>query len=191
MKLLIKNLRKVYAGKRSKQSLEEGQSLVEMMFGMVVVVFIMSGVIDLGRAYFTYVALEDAAGEAAMYLAVNPHCPGDAFVGGQWVANNGNVTDSCDPPENAVWRAQNAGGGAGLVNWSDGTKATFTITCYDNDVSPAAKVDCDSTAISIGDDVYVDIAYKFSLLSPVIPNINGSPTLTLTSRASQRIVVKP
>jgi hypothetical protein len=64
--------------------------------------------IDLGRLYFTHVALEDAAGEAALYLSLNPHCksPGDGV--------------ECANPNNAEYRVKNAGGQE--VDWS---KAKF------------------------------------------------------------------
>ena len=51
---------------------EQGQSLVEFAVGLVVILVILCGLLDLGRAYFIYVALEDGAGEAALYLSINP-----------------------------------------------------------------------------------------------------------------------
>jgi hypothetical protein len=42
---------------------QKGQSLVEFSLGLVFLLIIVSGLIDLGRLYFTHVALEDAAGE--------------------------------------------------------------------------------------------------------------------------------
>ena len=54
------------------QRLESGQSLVEVAFGMVILLVLLAGVLDLGRMYFTFVALEDSVGEAALYLAINP-----------------------------------------------------------------------------------------------------------------------
>jgi hypothetical protein len=46
-----------------------GQGLVEMALVGVVLVLILSGVIDLGRAYFAYIAVADAATEGAAYGA--------------------------------------------------------------------------------------------------------------------------
>jgi Flp pilus assembly protein TadG len=53
---------------------ERGQSLVEMALTLPILLLILSGLIDLGRVYFTYVALEDVVGEAALYLSINPDC---------------------------------------------------------------------------------------------------------------------
>lgn len=159
--------------RRFMQQVEKGQSIVETTFGMVVLVIIMAGMLDLGRMYFTFVALEDAAGEAAMFLSINPYCAYDSLDGsGNYVADNLNPGDGCDPPNNAVWRAQEAGGG--LIEWSD-VVVVASIT---------------DTATGTGDIVEVEIQYEFPLLLPLIPEIAGSPSLTLTSRASQTVVTE-
>lgn len=86
------------------QRAEKGQSLVEFSLGLVAMLVILSGLLDLGRLYFTFVALEDAAGEAALYLSINPHC---------LHASDG---VECANPNNADYRARNSGGQE--VDWS-------------------------------------------------------------------------
>jgi hypothetical protein len=161
---------------------EKGQSLLEMCFGFVVLIMIVSGVIDIGRAYFSYVALEDSAGEAALYMSAFPDCPFDGYdVSGDPSADIGDAGTVCDPPNNALWRAQNSGGQIdGLIDWSNGR---FDIKCYDAD----SGLEEFCTAAKTGDTITVFIEYDFELLSPVIPEINGSSTLVLKSRASQLI----
>ncbi len=83
---------------------QKGQSLVEFSLGLVFLLIIVSGLIDLGRLYFTHVALEDAAGEAALYLSLNPHCI-HAYDGVE-----------CAGINNAEYRIKNAGGQE--VDWS-------------------------------------------------------------------------
>lgn len=51
---------------------EAGQSLVEVAMLMPVLVLILAGILDLGRAYMTLVALNDAAAEGAAYAALHP-----------------------------------------------------------------------------------------------------------------------
>lgn len=46
---------------------ERGQSLVEFAFGLVVLIIMLAGVVDAGRALFTYLAMRDAAQEGAAY----------------------------------------------------------------------------------------------------------------------------
>jgi len=136
---------------------ERGQSLVEMTLGFVILLLVASGLLDLGRLYFVYVALEDGAGEAATYLAINPACA---------YATDG---ANCADPSNAEFRASTAGGH--LVDWSD---ATVTITRPD----PYAQ----------GDEIGVQIAYPFKLLTPVIPDIAGANTITLTADAKSVVL---
>jgi hypothetical protein len=51
---------------------EKGQSLVEFAFSLVILLILISGIVDLGRAFFTYMALHDAAQEGAIYGSLNP-----------------------------------------------------------------------------------------------------------------------
>jgi Flp pilus assembly protein TadG len=49
---------------------EQGQSLVELAISLVVLLTLLAGVMDFGRAFFTFVALRDAAQEGAAYASV-------------------------------------------------------------------------------------------------------------------------
>jgi Flp pilus assembly protein TadG len=51
---------------------QKGQSLVEISLALPVLLLILVGIMDLGRAYFTFVSLADAAGEGAAYAALHP-----------------------------------------------------------------------------------------------------------------------
>lgn len=51
---------------------DRGQSLVEFAFGLVILLILTAGIVDGGRALFTYMALRDAAQEGAVYAALNP-----------------------------------------------------------------------------------------------------------------------
>ena len=53
---------------------EKGQSLVEMAVIIPILLILLGGVIDLGRGFIILVAVENAAGEGALYGAVNPAC---------------------------------------------------------------------------------------------------------------------
>jgi hypothetical protein len=49
-----------------------GQSLVEAALALPVLIMLMLGLLDFGRAYYTLVALRDAAEEGASYAAISP-----------------------------------------------------------------------------------------------------------------------
>jgi hypothetical protein len=139
---------------------QKGQSLVEFSLGLVFLLIIVSGLVDLGRLYFTHVALEDAVGEGALYLSINPHC---------YKASDG---PACVGVNNAEWRIQNSSG-ASLVDWS---KATITP------IIPAPY--------GVGETVKVKIDYSYPLLTPIIPKIVGLNPITLTSTASQIVITE-
>lgn len=82
---------------------QRGQSLVEVALLMVVLLLIMAGVLDFGRMYFAYLALQNAAGEGAAYGAINPG----------WIDNSDNAD-----PNNITYRVQNESTG-NLIDWSD------------------------------------------------------------------------
>lgn len=52
---------------------ERGQSLVEAALILPVLIMIMLGLLDLGRAYYSLVVLNDAADEGASYAAIRPN----------------------------------------------------------------------------------------------------------------------
>ena len=49
---------------------ENGQSLVELAMMLLFLLILLAGVVDLGRAFFTYIALRDAAQEGAAYASI-------------------------------------------------------------------------------------------------------------------------
>jgi hypothetical protein len=51
---------------------EQGQGLVEFAIGITFLLVLLAGVLDLGRAYFSYIALQDAAQEGASYASIAP-----------------------------------------------------------------------------------------------------------------------
>lgn len=89
---------------------QRGQSLVELTFMVIVLVWLLAGILDLGRAYFTFIALRDAAGEGAYYGSVHP----------TWQTSSDNAD-----PNNITYRVKNSAPTGGLVDWSS---ATVTIT---------------------------------------------------------------
>jgi hypothetical protein len=149
-----------HANRTDNQALERGQSFVEAALGFVFFLIFLMGLFDLGRAFFIFVALEDSAGEAALYLAINKDCP-KADAG------------SCADPNNAEYRAKNASGDQ--LNWS---KVVFNEPEYLPDTGA-------------GEMVKVKLEYPFDLLTPIITNIVGSNTLTLTAEATEVLLPPP
>jgi hypothetical protein len=51
---------------------EQGQSLVELAVGIIVLLILVAGIVDLGRLLFFYMSLRDAAQEGAVVGQLNP-----------------------------------------------------------------------------------------------------------------------
>ena len=60
-----------YSESRNDRS-EKGQSLVEMAVSLMLILLLLAGAIDAGMAFFSYVALYDAAEEGAIYGSIHP-----------------------------------------------------------------------------------------------------------------------
>jgi Flp pilus assembly protein TadG len=52
---------------------ERGQSLTELVLILPVLLILLAGVLDVGRLYYVYVAVTDAAAEGATYAAIHPN----------------------------------------------------------------------------------------------------------------------
>jgi len=55
----------------SKFRPEKGQSLLEFAVGVFLLVLLLSGLVDLGRVFLSYIALEEGTQEGVLYGAVN------------------------------------------------------------------------------------------------------------------------
>ncbi len=143
---------------------QRGQSLVEFSLTAIIILLILSGLLDLGRLYFIYVALEDSAGEAALFLSINPLCRTAAD-------SDLNVGRDCSDPNNAEWRARNAVGG--VLNWD-----TATVNIY----APPEYMGAGAT-------VRVQIVYPYRILTPLIAQIANQ--INLTVEATQTVFNDP
>jgi Flp pilus assembly protein TadG len=152
---------RIIVSKERLEKLQRGQSLVEMTIGFVLLLVILSGIIDIGRAYFVYIAMEDAAGEAALYLSIDPECRTAADVPAK--------PEQCANPNNADYRARKAGGDN--LNW---TTAIVTITRPET--------------YGVGDPVSVTIQYSVPLITPFIPRFAGINPVPLKVQATQTII---
>lgn len=168
------------------QKKEWGQALVEMAITAPVLILILSGLLDLGRVYYTFIALEEAAAEAALYLAISPDCQAESTDPDGDLTNQ---TNECADPNNAIYRAETAGNDEfdiDLAEWNipwDSSKLADGWTDpFDN---------CGGYK-GIGCIVIVQVRYEFEFLTPGMQNIsstvNGTPGLTLRVQATQIII---
>ena len=148
-----------------RQPYQQGQSLVEFSILLVIVLILLMGIFDLARIYFVNIALEDGAGEAALYLSVNPACRTATDVPDE---SNPNL---CADPNNAEYRARTSGGG--YFDWS---KASITVER--------------PVIYGAGDPVAVTIEYPFEFIMPLMPKISGVNPFPLRGYSTQVILTE-
>ena len=51
---------------------ERGQSMIELALMLTILMVLLAGTVDLGRAFFTWLAMRDAAQEGASYASIEP-----------------------------------------------------------------------------------------------------------------------
>ena len=142
-----------------------GQSMVEFALVTPLLLLIFAGAADFGRAFFAYVAIENAAKEGAFFGSRLPLC--DDASGG-----------ACADPNNVTWRVRTELRAQGIRN-PDGTELTPTVTCLTPAGVPRGNLrDCAS-----GDTYEVGLVYEFRLLTPILGSIIGDLDLGTASRA--------
>jgi hypothetical protein len=137
-----------------------GQSLVEFALAATVLLILLTGVLDLGRMYMAWVAIQDAAGEGALYAAMNPRCISAA---------NG---PGCQTPNNAYDRTLIA------IRFTPGTP-------LDPDRVTVVITPDDPGQICFGTPITVSTRYSFAMITPVMQAMFG-PEVALQAYAVQR-----
>src|SRR5512134_3593070 len=105
---------KEFFRRRSHNRIERGQSMVEMALMMTILLIVLSAVLDLGRGFFSFIAIQNAAAEGALYAAINPRCRSADVTG-------------CTDPNNVLFRARHESP-EGLV---DKQRMTVAVSCDD------------------------------------------------------------
>ena len=139
---------------------ERGQSMVEFALVITILMILLAGVIDMGRAFFTYMAMRDAAQEGAAYGSLNP-----TNIGGiqerVW-DNLDQVVPKPDESESTI----------------DNTREHIRVT-----------VNYGYGAICLGNTLQVDVYYdQFPLAMPFLGWILNSQTLPIHATINDSIL---
>ena len=140
-----------------RQGRTNGQSLVEFAFILPIFLVMVAGAVDLGRMFYSYVTIENAAREGSFYGASRPECD---------VAS-----PSCPDPSNVTWRVNQDLSGLQGVTW--------TIQCKDTSGTARANSAC-----AEGDSYLVGVTYPFQLVTPILSSIVGTGFNISTSDSS-------
>jgi len=155
----ISALRRRIAQRLARQS--RGQSLVEFAMVLPILLMLVGGAVDLGRAYAATISLEGAAREGALYAARNPQCADDD--GG-----------TCSDPRTVRWHVEQELSGVVL---SDFEASCYAAGVTDFSAPGKALIDCED-----GDQYRVTVHSDFALVTPFLSAvITGPLDLSATS----------
>jgi hypothetical protein len=138
---------------------ERGASIVELALIAPIMVMLVFGVLDLGRAYRTQIRLENAAREGAAVA--------------QLVPNKVRDCPSSDIQERALAEDPDIG---------------FIVTVFgiDDDGNEAIMSGCTGDVAQAGERVKVEVSAEFEILTPLVANVVGD-SITLTGDAEVRV----
>lgn len=153
---------------------EQGQSLVELAMSLVILLILVAGLVDLGRAFFTYITLRDAAQEGASYASV---------VSTESLETSADVVAYCQGiTDRVVITTVDLGGGTPTSNGPINLQALMAA----GEVTVETQIngtDCASLApadVCMGGAVSVRVNYEnFPLTMPFMGAILGTQDLPL------------
>ena len=140
-----------------------GQSLVEFALVLPIMLLLLAGAIDLGRLFYAYVAVENAAKEGALFGARSPLCDDGANI-------------NCGSPNNVVWHVQNEA-------TNIGSQFATTVACR----TPAGALVTPINDCLDGYTYQVTVSYPFRLITPILGSIVNQ-TITLRSESQTTVI---
>jgi hypothetical protein len=141
------------------KELQRGQSLMEFALSVSILILVFSGVIDLGRAFFTRITLESAVSEGAHWMAAYPGCVayGAAFGDG---SNVRHAPPECKGTNSIMQRIRNE---SSLLLPANVESVTLQL--------PAGITRADQ--IVPGITMTMSVTYRMTVLTPVIKALFG------------------
>ncbi|QWK11668.1 MAG: pilus assembly protein [Thermoflexus hugenholtzii] len=155
--------------------MRRGQGLVELALSLTVLLLLVMGLIDLGRAFVAWLAIHDAAAEGALYAAVNPYCrnPNDSLP------PDADPDVQCTDPNNVQYRAYTrALSETRWIPFSLVDPSRIAVVVEPNQGSSATPV------IYEGDPITVTVIYTMPLITPLMQGMLG-PELIIRAQAVQ------
>jgi len=154
---------------------QQGQSIVEFVIILPVLLVLLSGLLDLGRLYFAYVAVTDVAGEAVGYAAAflpasGGPCPDPASLSCPY--------DPVNPDPDGDDRRH-------LDCTCQRAYAATSRLVQGDELDVVVDVPAGTT---FGTPVTVTVRYSHTLLTPFVNAIVPGGMLPLTAYATERVV---
>jgi len=155
-----------------------GQSLVELAVSLTVMVLLVAGAVSFGMAYFSYVAIRDAAQEGALYASINPCIDLSAPPNG--------VCDPGEPVNLPGIRERIRASSTSPIDFSDPSVVP------DSDITaqyqPDANSNCEGSTGGVPNAVEVTVNYDYQIFVPFVGAIIGRQDIPLTASATDTIL---
>jgi Flp pilus assembly protein TadG len=145
-----------------------GQSVVEFALVLPILLLLLAATIDFGRLFYTYVAVDNAAKEGALYGARSPLCDDSA-------------NPACADPNNVTWHVANEA--SNLVDSSGNSLLTATVACRD---TAGVLVQPINNCVD-GYTYQVTVTSPFRLITPLLSSIVGQ-TIVLRSESQATVI---
>lgn len=144
---------------------ERGQSLVELSISLLVLLYLLSGAVEFGIAFFQFVQLRDAAQEGALYASMMTSRPSvDPIVARVRAASSTPIDLAVDSGPQAV---------------------NVNVTSKDTSgASQAISSACE------GDSITVEVSYDHHVFMPFMSKIIG-PTVPLHATVTDTVLTPP
>ena len=153
----------------SRSGRSEGQALAEFALVFPVIMLLVFGFIDVGRAVFTANTLSNAARQAARVASVNQI---DTVPGAYECLSTRPVEDAAD----AHWTFRGCAIAAGASIGVKSADVTYNVT-----TPPGTTLQCSIGTINVGCLFSVTVTNQFSPITPLAGAVIGNLTLTSTS----------
>ena len=154
-----------------KNKSERGQSLVELAISLVVLLYLLSGIVEFGLAFFQFVQLRDAAQEGALYGSADP---GNLGAIETRVRESSNTPIDLDPAANLVTVEIYVND---ILVRSNGTN-----TADGDNVTWMGQNACEAMALKVRTE------FSHKIFMPFIPNLIGSSTIPLNAEVTDTIL---
>ncbi len=147
---------------KSKSNLrsERGQSMTEFALSLVILLTLLAGVVDLGRMFFAYIIIRDAAQEGAVYGSIAP---------------KDNLPTFKNEVENRVKAA--------FTDPADSSNVPIDITKLNVQTDIIG-----STCASPGNGVQVKVEYSVPITMPFLGSVIGSQNMNMVATVQNAIL---
>jgi Tfp pilus assembly protein PilW len=158
-----------------------GQSLVELAISLTVMLLLLVGAVSFGMAFFSYVAMRDAAQEGALYGSFNPY-----------EDSNGNGEYDKEPPDGP--EPVNLAGIRERVRDSSTSPVDFSDTARVPDayifaeLAPDTALACEGSEDGVPNAVRVIVQYDFPIFMPFVGAIVGDDHIHMTAAVTDTIL---